>query len=167
MFLRVEADGSMRWLRNVMYYCRSSEYHIAFHGIQAETNPHMRYRLHVSWWNSEVSKSLSANFEGLIWCCKQYESNLISNLIFLRKLNIVIPPPPCLLKMGEADPSTVELVNSVTPVYDNLFNFAIWAFASKCFCIELLQYSYGWRRTRMETIYIMPWLRVPWIPQCN
>jgi hypothetical protein len=49
----------------------------------------------------------------------------MSNLIFLCKLTIVIPRLPCLFKMVKAVSSTVEVVNSVTSVSDNSFNFAM------------------------------------------
>jgi len=46
-------------------------------------------------------------------------------MIFLCKLTIVITRLPCLFMMAKAVSSTVELVNSVTSDYVNLFNFAM------------------------------------------
>jgi len=42
MLLNVVADGSTRSLCNALYNRPSSRLDIAFHGIWAETNPHMR-----------------------------------------------------------------------------------------------------------------------------
>jgi len=71
----------------------------------------------------------------------------MSNLIFLCKFMSVIPRLPCFFKMAKAVSLTVELVNSVTSVSVNLFNFAMRSFASKCTSIELVPCSDGWRRT--------------------
>jgi len=46
--LRVLADGNTNSLRNALYDRVSSGFDIAFHGICAETKPHMRYRFQVS-----------------------------------------------------------------------------------------------------------------------
>jgi len=69
--------------------------------------------------------------------------------------------------MAKAVPSTVELVNSVTSDFVNSFNFAMGAFASKCFPIELVPLSDTWRRTRWQTIHMMPGLPVSSLPQCK
>jgi len=164
MLLRVVADGSSRSSRNALYDRRSSTFDIAFHGICAETNPNMRLQFHVSWWNSEVSTSLAASLERFVCHFGQYGLNWISNMIFLCKLTIVIPRLPCLFKMAKAVSLTVELVNSVTSDSVNSFNFAMWAFASKCFPIELVPCSDGWRRTWWQTIHMMPGLPVSSIP---
>jgi len=165
MLLRVVADGSTRSSRNALYDRRSSRFDIAFYGIWAETNPNMRYRLHVSWWNSEVSKSCSANFERFVCHFDQYWLNWMSNLIFLYIITIVIPRLSCLFKMAKAVSSTVVLVNPVTSVSVNSFNFAMWAVASQCFPIELVSCSDGWQRNWWQTIHMMPWLPVASIPQ--
>jgi len=167
MLLRVVADGSTRSSRNALYDRRSSRFDIAFHGIWANTNPNMRYRFHVSWCNSEVSKSLSASLERFVCRFGQYGLNWMSNLYFLCTLTIVIPRLPCLFKMAKAVSSTVIVVNSVTSDSVNSFNFAMWAFASKCFPIELDPCSDGWRRTWWQTIHMMPGLPVSSIPQCT
>jgi len=61
--------------------------------------------------------------------------------------------------------STVELANSVTSDSVDLFNFAMWACASKCFPIEPVPSSDGWQRTWWQTILMMPGLPVSSIPQ--
>jgi len=138
ILLRVVADGRIRFSRNALYdYC-SSTFDIAFHGICAETNPNMRYWFHVSWWNSEVSKSLAAILECFVCDFNQYGFNWISNLIVLCKLTIVIPRLPCLFRMSKAVSSTVELVNSEISDSVSLFNFQVWAFASKFIPLELV-----------------------------
>jgi len=167
MLLRVVADGSTRSWRNAFYDHRSSRFDIAFHGICAGTNPNMRYQFHVSWWNSEVSKSLAASLERFVCHSSQYGTTWMSNMTWLSEITIVIPPLPCLLSMAKAVSSTVELVNSVTSDSVNSFNFAMWAFASKCFPIELVPCSDGWRRTWWQTIHIMPGLPFSAIPQCK
>jgi len=167
MLLRVVADGRTRWSHNALYDRRSSRFDIAIYRICAETNPNMRYWFHVSWWNSEVSKSLSASLERFVCHFSQYGLNWISNMVFLCKLTIVIPRLSCLFRMAKAVSSTVELVNSVTSDSVNSFNFALWAFASKCFPIELVPLSDGWRRTWWQTIHMMPGLPVSSIPQCK
>jgi len=58
-------------------------------------------------------------------------------------LTIVNPRLPCLVRMAKAVSSTVELVNSVTSDSVNWFSFAMLAFGSKCFPIELVTYSDG------------------------
>jgi len=167
ILLTVIADGRTRLLRNTLYDHRSSRFDIVFHGSCAETNPNIRYQFHVFWWNSEVSKSLSASFERFVCHFGQYGWNWISNMVFLCKLTIVNPRLPCLSRMAKAVSSTVELVNSVISDSVNLFNFAMWAFASKCFPIELVTCSDGWRRTWWQMIHMMPGLPVFSIPQCK
>jgi hypothetical protein len=121
----------------------------------------------MSWWNLEVSKSLTACLEHFVCHFGQYELNWISNMIFLCKLTIVIRRLPCLFRKAKAVSSTVELVNSVTSDSVNLFNFAMWAFASKCFPIELVPCSDGWRRTWWQTIHMMLGLPVSSIALCR
>ena len=164
---RVVADGSTRSSRNTLYDRPSSRFDIAFHRIWAETNPYMRYRLHVSWWNSEVSKSLSGNFEHFVCHFNYYGLNWISDLIFLFILTIVIPRLPCLFTIAKAVSSTVVLVNLVTSLSVHSFNFAMWSFAIKCFPIELVPCSDGWRRTWWQMIHIIPGRPVASIPQCK
>jgi len=138
MLLRIVADGRTRLSHNALYDRRSSRFDIGFHGICAKTNANIRWRLDVSWWNSEVSKSLAASLGRFVCHFGQYGLNWMSNMIFLCKLTIVIPRRACLFSMAEAVSSTVELVNSVTSDSVNSFYFAMWAFASKCFTIELV-----------------------------
>ena len=88
-------------------------------------------------------------------------------MICLSELTIVIPRLRGLFRMAKAVSSTVELVNSVTSDSVNSFNFAMWAFASKCFTIELVPCSDGWRRTWWHTIHMMPGLPFSSIPQCK
>jgi len=167
MLLRVVADGSTRSSRNAWYARRNWRFDIAFHGICADTNHNIMERFHVSWWNWEVSKSLGASLERFIWHSGQYWTPWMSNMICVSELTIVIPRLPCLFRMVKAVSSTVELVNSVTTDSINSFNFAMWAFASKCFPIELVPCSDGWRRTWWHTIYMIPGLPFSFIPQCN
>jgi len=91
----------------------------------------------------------------------------MSNTNFLSKLTIVIPQLPTLLRMANAVSSTVKLFNSVTADSVYLFNIAMWAFASKCFPIEEVPWSDGWRRTWWKTIYMMPGLPVYSIQHCK
>jgi len=165
--LMVVAEWRTSTLRNASYDRRSSRFDIAFHEICAETNPNVKQQFHMSWWNSEDSKSLSASVERFVCHFGYYGLNWISNMVFLCKLTIVIPWLPCLCRMAKAVSSTVELVNSVNSDYVNSFNFAMWAFASKCFPIELVPCSDGWRRTWWQTIHMMPGLPVISIPQCK
>jgi len=58
-------------------------------------------------------------------------------------LTIVIPRLPFRFRMAKAVSSTVELVNSDTSDSVYSFNFAMCAFASKCFPIELVPCSDG------------------------
>jgi len=167
MLRRVEADGSTRSWHNALYDRRGSRFGIGFHGIWAKTNPNMSYRPHVSLWNSEMSKSLSSNFESFVCQFNHYGIYWMSNLIFLCVLTIVIPRLPCLFKMAKAVSSTVVLVCSVTSVSVNSFNFAMWAFASKCFPIELVPCSGRWPRTWWQTIRMMPGLPVASLSQCK
>jgi len=167
MFLRVVADGSTKSPLNAIYDCRSSRYDTAFNRIRAKTKPNMRQRFHVSWWDSEVSKSLIATLEWFVCHLSQYGSTWMSNMIFPCELTIVIPGLPCLFRMAKAVSSTVKLVNSVTSDSVISFNFAMWAFASKCFPIELVPCSDGWQRTRWQTIHMMPGLLVSSIQQCK
>jgi len=127
MLLRVVADRSTRSSRNALYDRRSSRFDIAFHGIWAETNRNLRYWFHVSWWNSEVSKSLAASLERLVCHSSQYGTTWVSNMTWLSELTIEIPRLLCLLRMAKAVSSTVEIVNSVTSDSVNSFNLAMWA----------------------------------------
>ena len=167
IILMVIADGSTRSSRTALHDHHSLCFIIAFHGISAETNRNKRYRLQMSWWNSEVSKSLAASLECFVCHFSQYRLHWISIMIFLCKLTIVIPLLPCLFRMAKAVSSTVEQVNSVTSESVHSFNFSMWAFASKCFSIELISCSDGWRRTWRQMIYMMPGLPVSSIPQCR
>jgi len=121
----------------------------------------------MSWWNSEVSKSSSASLERFVCHFCQYGSTSMSNMIFLSELTIVIPRLPCLFRMCKAVSSTVELVNWATSDSFNSINFALWAFASKCFPIELVPCSDGCRRTWWQRIHMMPGLQVSSNPQCK
>jgi len=167
LLLRVVADSSIRSSRNALYDRRSSRFDTAFHGVCTKINPNMRQRFQVSWWNLEVSKSLAAKLEHFVFHFGQYGWNWISNMIFLCKRTIVIPRLPCLVKMAKSFSSTVELVNSVTSDSVNSFNFAMWAFASKCFPIELVPCYDGWRRTWWQMIDMMSGLPDSSIPQCK
>jgi len=86
-------------------------------------------------------------------------------MIFLCELTSVIPRLPCLFRMAKAVSSPVELVNSVTSNWVNLFNFGMWAYASKCFPIELVPCSDEWRKSWWQTIHMIPGLLVSSIPQ--
>jgi len=58
------------------------------------------------------------------------------------------------LEDGQSCSLTVKLVNSVTSKSVNLFNFAMWPFASKSFPIELVPCSDEWRRTWWQMIHM-------------
>jgi len=96
MLLRVVSDGRTRLSRHDIYDPLSSRFDIALRRICAETNPNMRWRFHVSWWNSEISKSLSASLEHFVCHFGQYGLNWISSIIIHGTLTIVIPRLPCL-----------------------------------------------------------------------
>jgi len=147
MLLMVGADNSTRSARKALFDRRSSRFDKAFHGMWTERNPNIGSRFHLSWWNSEVSKSLPAILEHFVCHFGQYGSTWKSNMIFLCELTIVIPRLHCLVRIGKAVSSTTELVNSVTTDSVNSSHFAMWAFASKCFTIELVPCSDGWLRT--------------------
>jgi len=102
----------------------------------------------MSCWNSDVSKSLAASLDHFVRHFGQYGSTWMSNMIILCELTVVIPRLPCIFRITNAVASTVELVNSVTSDGMNSFNFASRAFASKCFPMELVPCSDGWRMTR-------------------
>jgi len=167
MMLRVVADGSTGSSHNALYDRRSSSFDIVFHGIWAKTNPIMRLRFHVSWWNLEVSKSLAASLECFLCHFSRYGSTWLLNMIFLSKLTILIPQHTCLFRMAKAVSSTSKLVNSVTSDIVTLLDLTIWAFDSKCFPIELGPCFDGWQRTWWQMIHMMPGLRVSSIPQCK
>jgi len=167
MLLRAVADGSNRSSCNVLCDRRSSWYDLALHGLWFKTNPNMRQRLHVSWWHSEVSKSLAASLEPFVCYFGQYGSTWKSKMIYLCKISILIPWLPCLCRMAKAVSSTVELVNSVTSYSVYLFNFAMWALATKCIPIELVPCSDGWQQTWWQTIHMMLGLPICSSLQCK
>jgi len=167
MLLGVVADGSTWSSATALYDRRSSRFNRAFHRISAETNRNLRMRFHVSWWNSEVSKSVTASLEHFVCHFGQYGSTWMSNVIWLSEHTIVIPRLHCLFSMAKAVSSTVGLVNSVSSDSVNSFNFAMWAFANTCFPIELVPCSDGWQRTWWQTMHMMPGLPVSTIPQCK
>jgi len=145
MSLRVVEDGSTRSSRNPLYDCRSSRSTIAFHWTWAETNSSRRQRFHVSWWNREISKSLSASLDRFVCHLGDYGMTWMSNMIWICEFPIVIPRLPCLFRMATAVSSTIKLLNSGTSDSVNSFNFAMWAFATKCYPIELVPCSNGWQ----------------------
>jgi hypothetical protein len=167
MEFSVVADGSTSSSCNAWCDRRSSRFDIAFHTLWVETKPNISYRFNVSWWNSEGSMSVSASLERFVSHFNQYESIWMSNLILLCKLTVVIPRLPCLFRMAKAVSSTVELVNYVTSVSVDSCKFAMSAFASKCFPIELVPCSNGWRESWWQTIHMMPGLPLSSIPQCK
>jgi len=167
MLVMVVADGSTRSSCNALYdYC-SSRFDIAFYGIWAETNPNMRLWFHVSCWNSESSKSLAADLERFLCHFGQYGLTWMPYMICLCELTIVVPRLPCHFRIANSVSSNVELVNSVTPDSVNLFNLTMWVLASKCFPMELVPCSDGWRRTCWQTIHMIPGLPLSSIPQCK
>jgi len=111
--------------------------------------------------------SLAASLQRFVCHFAQYGSTWMSNMIFLSELTIVIPALPCLFRMANDVSSIVKLINYVTCDSVISFNFAMWTFASKCFPIELVPCSDGWRRTWWQTIQMMPGLPVSSIPQCQ
>jgi len=85
----------------------------------------------------------------------------------LRAHTIEFPRLLCILRMAQAVSLTVELLNSVTSVSDNWFNFAMWVFDSKCFVIELVPCSDGWQRTWWQTIHMISGQPISSILQCK
>jgi hypothetical protein len=69
--------------------------------------------------------------------------------------------------MAKAVSTTIEPVNSVTSDYINSSNFAMGAFAREIFPVELVPCSDGWRRTLLQTMYMMPGLPDFCMPQCK
>ena len=109
------------------------------------------------WYSPEIDASkitlhILSDTPGVFQWLKYILLMWMSNMIFLCEHTIVIPWIPCRFRMAKAVSPTVELVNSVTSDSVNLFDFAMWAFASKCFPIELVPCSDGWRRTWWQTI---------------
>jgi len=147
ILLRVVTNGTTSSLGNALYDHCSSRFEIAFQGIRAETNPNIRQRFHMLWWNSEVSKSLAASLVRFVCHSDQYGLSGMWNKNILSKLTFVFARLLCLFRITKVVSSTVELVNVETSGFVNWFNFATWAFASKCFPIELDPCSDGWRRT--------------------
>jgi hypothetical protein len=144
MLLRVVADGIISSSRNAWYDSRCFRFDIVFNGIWDESNPNMRYRFHMSWWNTDYSKSLDSILERFVCHFNPYGSIWLSNKIFHCQLTIVIPWLSCIFRMTNTVSSTVELVNSVTSESINSFNYVRWALASKCFPIELVPQSHEW-----------------------
>jgi len=89
----------------------------------------------------------------------------MSNMNFVCELTIGIPRLPSLCSMAKAVSFAFGLVYSVTSDSVNLDNFAICSVASKCFPIEPVPCSDGWRRTWWQMIHIMPGLPDSSIPQ--
>jgi len=73
---RVVADGRRWSLHNGLYHHHSSAFDIVFCGILAETNPNMKSRFHVSWWDLEVSYFIAASMECYVCQLSYYGSNL-------------------------------------------------------------------------------------------
>jgi hypothetical protein len=167
MLLMLVEDGSPWSSRNTGDNDHSLRFDIAGHWSQAETNPNMRHWFHMFWWNSEISKSLTASLECFVCHFCQYESNWMWNLIFLCTLTNVILQLPCPVWMSKAVLSTFALVNSVTSVLIHSFNFGMWAFTSNCFPIEHVTFSDGWQRISWQRIYMRAGLPVYSIPQCK
>jgi len=166
MLLRVIEDGSTKSLLNASYDCYSSKFHIEFHAIWAETNPNVSLRFLVSWWNLDVLKFSAASLKPFVCDFGQYGLTWMSNMIFLCELTNVIPRLPCLFTMAKSVSSTVQLVNSLTFASGNLFYYAMWAFTSKRFPIELVPYYDGWQRSWWQTIHLIPGLPVCSMQQC-
>ena len=82
--------------------------------------------------------------------------NEISTLTSLCKLTIVIPQVSCLFSKAKVVPSNNRLLNSVTSNPVNLFICVMCIMTSKCFASKLVPWSDGWRRTRWQTLHIMP-----------
>jgi len=164
MMLRVVVEGNTRSLHNALYDHSSSRFDIVFHGIWAKTNPNMRLRFHMSWWNLEVSKFLAATLERFVCHFGQYGSTWMWHIKFLCELTMLISQLPWLFRMAKAVSSTIELVNPVTSDSVNLFHIMMWAFASKCCAIEQGPCSDGWQRTWWQMIHLIPGRPVSSIP---
>jgi len=93
------------------------------------------------------------------------DENRMRNTNFLCTVTIVIPRLPCLFSMAKAVSLTVELVNWLNSDSVNLFNFAMCAFASRCFLIEVVPCSDGWWKPWWQMIHMMQGLPVASIPQ--
>jgi len=89
----------------------------------------------------------------------------MSNMHFICNLTNVIPKLPFLFNMANAVPSTDVLVNSETSDSVCSFNFALCAFASKCFPMELVPCSDEGRRTWWQKKHMIPGLPVSSLPQ--
>jgi len=121
----------------------------------------------MSWWNSEVWKSLAAGLQCFVSHFGQYGLSWMTYMNVLYYLTIVIPRLLCVFRIANAASSTIELVISVTSNYVNSFNFVMWAFSLQCFHIELVPYSVGSRRTWWQMILMIWGLPVSSIWQCN
>jgi len=89
------------------------------------------------------------------------------NINLFCELTVVIPQLPCLFNMAKAVSSTVVLVNLETADSVNSFFLSMYAFAMKCFTMELVTCSDGWRRSWWQTIHMIPGLPVYSFPQCK
>jgi len=111
--------------------------------------------------------SWAAILERFVCHLSQYGLTWMWNMNFLCECTIIIPRIPCLIKMANAVSWTVQLVNSVTFDSVNSSHFAMWAFASKCFPIEVVSCFDGWWRTWLQTMHMIPELPVSSIVQCK
>jgi len=93
------------------------------------------------------------------------DQSWMSNVDFLCELTAVIPLLASLHRMPKAVSSMVERVNPVTSNSLHSVNIAMWAFASKCFPIEQVPCSDGWRGTLWPTIHKKAVMAVCPIPQ--
>jgi len=167
MVLRVLADGNTNSFRNALYDHSSSRLDIAFHGLCSKMKLNMRYRLQVSWWNSQVWMSFAASPERFVLQFCKYTWNLNGKFDFaLRTYNQNISTSfphqychSCFINRWTRQFNYSDTVNS--------FNIAICAFASKGLPIELVPCSDGWRRTWWQTIHTMSGLPVSSILQCT
>jgi hypothetical protein len=82
------------------------------------------------------------------------------------EFNILMPSLRCDFRMANTSLLTIELVNVVTSDPVKSVKFLLYAFAIKCFPIELVPCSDKWERTSIYRVHIMPGLLVSRIPQC-
>lgn len=167
MLLRVVVESSTKSLCNASYHHCSSKFGIEFHGIWAETNPNVRLRFHMRWWNLKVSKSSASSLESFVGHFNQHGSTWISNMNYLYQRTIVIPQLPGFFRMAKTISSPLKLVNSITSNSVNRFNFMMWTLASKWFPVALVPCSNGWRKTWWQMLHMLPGLQVLSMPQCK
>jgi len=165
MLLWKLVNGSSSGLCNAIYDLRSYWFDIAFHGTWTKTNANIRWQFQLSWWNSAVTKSVDDSLEHLIRQLIYYISDLYLKYEFPLRTYYCNSSTSLSLQYGQSC-----FINHWTGRCSDiqqfdLCNFAMSAFGSKFFPIQLVPCSEGWQTTWWQMIHMMPGLSVLSIPQ--